>query len=212
MANREVLVRGRLTNLAEREFKNDDGTSVTRRVATLVFDKDEFSSEVVKIQAALKEAMIEEFGKVVKPKHKFMKDGDAETREDDDPKSPTFGETVLISSTSTHLQNAYYITNINADKVVMYNTHQRVITWEDFLEGDQDIYTGCYVQAKMNISVYSNKYGIQTGKYLNALALLRDGERISSLNIDRSADGFVFNNNGGSVDEGESAVSANDFI
>ena len=45
MANREVLVRGRLTNLAEREFKNDDGTSVTRRVATLVFDKDEFSSQ-----------------------------------------------------------------------------------------------------------------------------------------------------------------------
>ena len=49
-----------------------------------------------------------------------------------------------------------------------------------------------------------------TGKYLNALALLRDGQRISSSNIDRSADGFVFNNNGGSVNEGES-VSASDF-
>ena len=84
--------------------------------------------------------MVEEFGKVVKPKHKFMKDGDTETREDDDPKSATFGETVL-SSTSTHLQNAFYITNINADKVVMYNPPSASSLGKTSLRGDQDIYT-----------------------------------------------------------------------
>ena len=210
MANRELMVRGRLTNLADREFQNDDGTKRTSRMATLVFDKGEFMDSVNEIQKAVKESMVEEFGKIVKPSRKFMKDGDTETREDNDPKSETFGETVLISDSSVHLQNSYYITNINADKLVMYNTHQRVISWEDFLEGDQDIYVGCYVQAKLNLSTYSNKFGIQVSKYLNAIALLRDGEPIRSFTVDRSADGFEFSKNGGSVDD--KPVSASDFI
>ena len=196
MANKELIVKGRLSSLSDREMQNDDGTTTKRRLATLVFDKSEFGEHVEAIDAAIKAAMTEEFGKIVKPKHKILKDGDTETREDTDNASPTFGETILIKDSSPHLAGAYYMTGINADKLVMYNSNKRVISWEDFLSGDQDIYVGCYVQAKLNLSVYQNKYGIMVSKYLNAMAFYRDGDRIvgSGGRSDHSADGFTFAN------------------
>lgn len=195
MANADVLVKARLSSLGDRNYKNDDGTVMTRRVATLVFYKDEHAKYVEAINEAVKGAMVEEFGKVIKPSKVLIKDGDTATRVDNDAMSPTFGEEILISNDSTHLKNAFYITGINAERVVMYNTHKRLIDWDDFVKGDQDLYVGCFVQAKLNFSVYQNQYGIIVSKYLNAMALDRDGERIGggSSSADHSADGFEFN-------------------
>jgi len=192
MATAEVLVKGRLTNFGQKEFKNDDGTVFSRNVATLVFDKEEFKSSIEAMVGAVKKAMLEEFGKEVNPTHKVFKDGDKETRDDKDPTSPTFGQTVLIADDSPHLKNSIYMTNLNADRCVVYDTKAKPMTVEEVMNGDGDVYVGCYVQAKMAFSVYANKFGIQCTKYLNAMTLLKDGEKIGSRRGDSSAEGFEF--------------------
>lgn len=212
MANRELIVKARLSSLSDKERNDDNGNVKKGRYATLVFEKGEYGDQAQAIMEAMKSAMMEEFGKVIKPKHPVLKDGDTETRNDNDTSSPTFGQEVLISDTSEHLKHAYYMSNVKADKLVLYNTHKRVIAWDDFIKGDQDIYTGCYVQAKINISVYSNQYGPQVSKYVNAMALLKDGDRIvGSGSGDTSADGFTFaSDNSGSSDD--SSVSVMDLF
>ena len=193
MANKELLVHGRLTRLGVAEGKRQDGTEYSERVATLTFDKTEFAKDIAEIQNAIDDGMREEFGKIITLDKPALRDGDTASYKDTDPKSPTFGEIVLISDSVTHLKNAMYLVNMKADKVVLYNTKGRIITWDEFQAGVDDLYVGCYVQAKIALSVYQNKYGFQVSKYINAMTLLRDGDKITGTgSADTSATGFKF--------------------
>lgn len=139
-------------------FKQTDGSvTVGKYAATLLLDKTEHKEAIEMLKAASRQAAIEKFGEGKVPKSIVLPLKDGDTQDYDG------------------YENQMYLKAASTRKPVIINKKK-----QNIVEEDEIIFSGDYVNVKIDFWVQDNAFGKKVNVNLQAIQFVREGERFGA--------------------------------
>jgi len=161
MADSIILKNVRLSfaHLFKKEtFKNPDGTvTVGKYAATLLLDKNEHAEVIAMLKQSSQQAAIDKFGAGKVPKSIVLPLKDGDTQDYDG------------------YENQMYLKAASTRKPIIIDQRKKAIA-----EEDEIIFSGDYVNAKIDYWVQDNAFGKKVNVNLQAIQFVREGERFGA--------------------------------